>query len=149
MLKRIRGIFDDILGEGAGSTLAGEDVRLACAALLVHCARADGHQSEQEDRALHRILSEQYELTASETQELIAHAQARETEAVDIHRFTRVLHSSLDWDGRANVVAQLWEIAHADATIDHDERSTVNLIASLLDIELSEVVRLRRRTASS
>ncbi len=43
-----------------------------------------------------------------------------------------------------DVVRLLWEISHADETIDQDERNLVTLVAGLLDVEIQEAVALRR-----
>ncbi|MBU2533898.1 MAG: TerB family tellurite resistance protein [Alphaproteobacteria bacterium] len=145
MLRRIQTFIDDILSDEGNKRSLGEDeVRVACAALLVHCARADGHQSAEEVVTLRQILADRYALTEEETQSLIEVAEQREADAVDVHRFTWLLHNHLDRDGRLEVIRLLWEISHADSSIDHDERSLVNLVAGLLDVELADAVALRR-----
>ena len=148
MLKQFQNLIGDILSGslsgGDTGTLKGDEVRIACAALLVHCAKADGVQSAQEDAKLREVLSVHYEMSDSDTQALIDQASAREAEAADVHNFTRVLHKALDRDGRLEVVRLLWEISLADATIDHDERTVVHLVASLLDVETADVVALRQ-----
>lgn len=118
--------------------------RVACAALLVHCANADGIRSESEDAKLTAILTEHFKLSSDEISQIISAAEAQERDAVDLHRFTRVLHQRLDREGRQRMVKWLWEIAHADGTIDRDERNTVALAAQLLDVEVRDSVALRQ-----
>ena len=144
MLKQFQDLIGGILSGGETEALKGDDVRIACAALLVHCAKADGVQSPEENAKLREVLSVHYEMSDSDTQALIDQATAREAEAADIHNFTRVLHKSLDRKGRLEVVRLLWEISNADQSIDHDERLLVHLVAGLLDVEMHDVVALRR-----
>lgn len=147
MLRQFQTLIDDILGAAQAATLDEEEVPIACAALLVHCAKADGHRSSEEDAKLRELLAAHYGLSSGDTQALIDEAERREAQASDVHRFTRVLHEALDRDGRLAVVRLLWEISHADNSIDHDERTIVNLVASLLHVELADVVALRRHVA--
>ncbi len=91
------------------------------------------------------VLAERYSLSAEDVRALIDDAEQRAANAGDLHKFTWVLHQNLDRDGRLEVVRLLWEIGHADDNIDHDERAAVNLVASMLDVELADAVALRRR----
>lgn len=145
MLKQFKALLDDVLSDQKPTGLSDEEVQIACAALLVHCALADGHKSEVEDAKLRAVLAERYSLSAEDVRALIDDAEQRAADAGDLHKFTWVLHQNLDRDGRLEVVRLLWEIGHADDNIDHDERAAVNLVASLLDVELADAVALRRR----
>lgn len=144
MLAKIQKFLSDLLGEEPPSALEAEEIRIACAALLVHCARADGIQSPAETAKLREVLTAHYGLGGDEVDELVAEAERLEADAIDVHKFTRVLHKALDRDGRQDVVRLLWEISHADELIDHDERRLVTLVAGLLDVEIHDAVQLRR-----
>lgn len=145
MLRQFKTLLDDILGEQKSRTLDEDEVQIACAALLVHCARADGHKSAQEDAKLREVLAERYALSDDDVQTLIDDAEQREAATTDLHKFTWVLHQSLDREGRREIVELLWQISHADNNIDHDEKAVVNLVAGLLDVELADAIALRRR----
>ncbi|MFM1815147.1 MAG: hypothetical protein RLZ98_1842 [Pseudomonadota bacterium] len=144
MLKDIRNFISDLIGEAVPAVLDGEEERVACAALLVHAARIDGGLSEAEEAKAREILAGRFGLTSEETDTLISEAAAREAEAVDVHRFTRVLYRHLDREGRKEIVRLLWEITHADGSIDHEERGVVGLVARLLHVEVHDAVALRR-----
>ncbi len=120
------------------------EIAIATAALLVNCARADGHDSPHETERLMSILTGELELSEAEAQSVREIADERERDAIDIHRFTRVLHARLDRDERKRVVGWMWEIAQADGRIDADESNTVDLAARLLDVEVHDRVALRQ-----
>ena len=144
MLRQIETFITDLLGDSPPQTLDEQEIRVACAALLVHCAKADGHQSEDEEQKLREILTRRFKLSSGETDTLIQEARRREADAVDIHRFTWVLHKNLDRAGRREIIRLLWEITHADGNIDHNERSVVTLVARLLHVEMQDAVSLRQ-----
>ena len=63
MLRQFKILIDDILNGSGGlggsgaRMLDAKEVPIACAALLVHCAKADGVQSVEEDAKLRELLS--------------------------------------------------------------------------------------------
>ncbi len=83
------------------------------------------------------------DLTPAEIDSVVEAAEARLRDAIDLHRFTRVLHRSLDRDARIHMVQLLWEIADADGRIDSDEWRMVSLTAQLLDVEVHDAVAAR------
>lgn len=143
MLRQISSFIDNLVSETPPAALDKDEIPVACAALLVHCAHADGHKSQVEDQKLCEVLTEHYGLAPKDAEVVIADAENRQAEAIDLHRFTRVLHRNLDRDGRMEIVRLLWEITHADGTIDHDERSAVALVARLMNVEVKDAVALR------
>ncbi len=144
MLRNFETFLGSLFDDNATAVTDEEELRVATAALLVHCANADGSRSASEDARLMRILEEHFELGPAEATAVIAAAEAQERDAIDLHRFTRVLHQRLDRDGRQRMVGWLWELANADGKIDASERQMVSLAANLLDVEIHDSVALRQ-----
>ncbi|MEM8972332.1 MAG: TerB family tellurite resistance protein [Pseudomonadota bacterium] len=144
MISSIENFLNDLFDGQPKQIADDEEERIACAALLVHCANADGLRSPAEDERLRQILKEHFKLSPGEIDRVVATAEQREADAVDIHRFTRVLHGRLDREGRQRMVKWLWEVANADGVIDGNERHTVSLTAQLLDVEVRDSVALRQ-----
>lgn len=148
MFRKFENLLNNLFDDSAPAPLDDGQLRVVTAALLVHCAHADGERSAAEDKTLRDILENHFELSNSEVSEVIAAAEAQERDAVDVHRFTRVLHQRLDRDGRQRMIGWLWEIAHADGAIDADEKRVVSLAAQLLDVEVRDSVALRQAAVS-
>ncbi len=144
MLRNLESFLSELFDNRRDEITSEEELRIASAALLIHCARADGIRSEAEYDLLKEILSAQYGLADEQIEHIVALAEDREHHAIDMHRFTRVLHQRLDRGGRQQMVKWLWQIANADGTIDRAERNTIALAASLLDVETRDSVALRQ-----
>ncbi|MGI9523378.1 MAG: TerB family tellurite resistance protein, partial [Hyphomicrobiaceae bacterium] len=144
MLESIESFLNDLFDGGDRVALDDDQVRIASAALLVHCARSDGRQSASEEGRLRTILSSHFALSDAEADQVVTTAAAQERDAVDIHRFTRVLHQRLDRVGRQQMIGWLWEVAQADGSIGPDEHRMVSLAAQLLDVETRDSVALRQ-----
>jgi len=144
MFKRLQDFINVVGGGEPGNAASVNDVQVACAALLVYCARADGQQSAEETVKIQELLSEQFSLSAEQSTALLSLAERREEDAVDLYQFTRVLHKQWDRQKRLEFVRIMWELVYEDREIDYAERSAVSLIAELLNVEVREVVGLRR-----
>ena len=145
MLDRLKSFFDDLTGSGQRRGFAPDDYRVAAAALLVHMANADGHVAPQEQRRLHKILEERFELASGDARELLRRAEESEREAIDLYQFTSVLKRTLDEPGRLAVVELLWDVAFADGKADELEENTVWRVAELLGVSSRDRMILKRK----
>jgi uncharacterized tellurite resistance protein B-like protein len=125
------------------------DYQLAAAALLVHIASIDGEFDSDERARIQQLVEDRFGLPSEEARALIADARESEREAVDLYRFTSVLKRRLDEDGRRQVVAMLWDMAHADGSVHEFEENVVWRVAELLGVSTRERVELRKEVRES
>jgi uncharacterized tellurite resistance protein B-like protein len=129
------------------SQFAEDDYRLAAAALLVHAGAIDGEMSQSEQDKLRAVIKQRFNLDDAATAELIEKATAAEHQAVDLYRFTHLLNSALDQEGRARVIEMMWEIVYADGQRDELEDNLLWRAADLLGVSPRERIELRQRIA--
>ena len=143
MFERLAGLFQDTFGDQEDT----EDnrSRTALAALLVHASRIDGERHPEEDRRLKSLLADHFDLTDAAALKLMAEGEERDSEAVDLYRFTSVLAEDLDQDGRREVVKMLWEVVLADSKLDDYESNLVWRVAELLGVSTRDRVALRKQ----
>lgn len=123
------------------------DCRLAAAALLVHAAGIDGTISPVENRKLHAVITQNFDLDDAETDKLVAEATAAEQAAIDLYTFTARLNRSLDEAGRARIVEMMWQIVFADGAVTEFEDNLIWRAADLLGVSRDERIALRGRVA--
>lgn len=148
MLKKIARMFQEMAAEAEEPESREHEMRLATAALLVHASLIDGSADARETERLRGLLKQQFDLSDEEADELAAAARAKEAEAVDLYRFTRVLTDQLEPPGRAKIVEMLWEIVLSDEVVDDYEANLVWRVAELLHVPTRERVILRKRVAA-
>ncbi|MGA0533766.1 TerB family tellurite resistance protein [Hansschlegelia sp. KR7-227] len=148
MLDVLRRFITDLSGAPDEHGFAVDDHRVAAAALLIHLIGVDGAVDDPERVVLHDVLKARFDLDESATAELIAVAQSREADAIDLYGFTSVLKRSLDAEGRAGVIEMMWEIVFADGAADELEDNVVWRAAELLGVPARERVELKRRIAA-
>lgn len=124
-----------------------DDVRLAAAALLVHCMAVDGTAGPVEKDKLRAVLRQDYGLSGADLQSLIEDARSAEQEAVDLYRFTSVLSRNLDREGRIRFVKRLWDMVYADGSVHEFEDNLVWRIAELLGVERQQRLTIKADVA--
>jgi len=144
MIDNLEAFISRLFGGDEPDQMSDDELAIAKAALLVHCARADGHHSQGEREKLTEILTERVGLSGEDAVRVIAAAEEKEREAVDIHRFTKIVHAQLDRSERKTMVGWLWEMAHADGQIDEYETNVIALVSRLLDVEVHDSVAMRQ-----
>ena len=142
VLKNLFGTLSS--DDDARLSLGEEELRICSAALMVRAAMVDGDFAEEERVRLQQILQEKYGLSGPDTLLLIAAAEEREHEAVDLYGFTSVLARHLDQEGRQKIVEMLWEIAFADGHLHEFESNVVWRVSELLGVSARDRIRLRK-----
>jgi uncharacterized tellurite resistance protein B-like protein len=149
MLDAVRSFMRRLGGDETkpGRHFSDDDMRLALAALLVHCTSIDGAVSAIERDKLRDLLNRTFKLTGEDLDTLLADAATAEQEAVDLYRFTSVLKRQMSEEERVRVVENLWEIVYADGESHEFEENLVWRVAELLGISRQD--RIARKRAVS
>ncbi len=155
MLERLKRILTGggdarSAGTDAGKGPGGKDsrehrLRLAACALLLEVAHADDTFTADERAHIEDALSRHFALDANETKELMALAEERRREAVDLHQFTSLINEQYD-EGQRFVLAEiLWRVVHADGELSRHEDALMQKLARLLDLRPGYLAAARKR----
>ena len=122
-----------LLGGGATSVpFKPDQLQIAVAALLVHAATMDDTFDTAERSAIERLLAERFTLGPDAVKALLAQAERRAEDSIQLYPFTRVAIERLDAAERVRLIEMLWEVAYADGVLDPDEDALVRRVAGLL-----------------
>lgn len=144
MLKAFKKLLVEMSNESENNLLSEDQVRLACAALMIEIARIDEDFSAPELETLKSELVTVYQLSDQERDELIASADSSQEQAVSIFEFTSILNKSLSHAQKERLLTSLWKIAFADNYLDKYEEHLIRKIADLLYLSHSEFIRAKQ-----
>lgn len=124
----------DAIGAEAsnGASADAPDQALATTALLVEAAQADEQYLDAERDAIDAAVGRLFELDAAEAKALRERAEAAQSRAVGVHRFTRAVVESLEPEARIAVIEALWSVVLADGDRHAQESALMRRLAALL-----------------
>lgn len=108
--------------------------RLATAVLLVELARADLQRDPGELDLIRRTLADAFSLSQVEAEALVDEAIAHAYDAVSLHDYIAVLNREMPVDERERLIGWLWEVAHADGSVDRHEEALIRQLADWLHV---------------
>jgi uncharacterized tellurite resistance protein B-like protein len=121
------------------------DLRLSVAVLLVEAARQDDHFDVQERAVIGQLLARKFALAPDDCAALLAAAEARAREMVQLHGYTSAIFDGMTADGRVELIEMLWEVAYADGVLDPEEDLLIRRVAGLITVTDRDRMLARQR----
>lgn len=124
------------------------DLRLSVAVLLLEAARQDDTFDAHERAMIEQLLTKRFDLSREECAALMAAADARASQMVQLHGHTSQVAAEMPPDERIHLIEMLWDVAYADGVLDPEEDLLIRRIAGLIAVEDRERVLARQRVAA-
>ena len=135
-------------GTGAQGAADPQAPQLAAAALLIGVAQADHMLDTREREAMHGALVRAFGLAPAQVAQLLELAQAEAASATSDHGYTRLVNQRFSEAQKAELICDLWRVAHADGDVHKYEEHLIRRIAELLYLPHSEFIRAKLRAAA-
>lgn len=119
----------------------GAQRRLAAAVLLLEVARADYDHHDAERAALRAGLVRDFGVAEATVDALLEQAAARAKASVSLFDFVQTLNRTMAQDDKRELLALLWEVAHADGRVDPHEEHLLRQLADLLHLSHADFIR--------
>jgi len=121
-----------------------DSVVVAIVALALHVIQADGIIRDVENDVLEAAIRSYFNLSKGEFEAMLKAAKREEEDSVDLFRFTSRINRALDARQKAEFIAMLWQIVHADNDRNELEDHLVWRIAELIGVSGRDRVELRQ-----
>ncbi|MBT5767057.1 MAG: TerB family tellurite resistance protein [Kordiimonadaceae bacterium] len=119
--------------------------KLAAAALMVEVAMQDGDYDQDERNVIEGILINKLKLSSEDALELLAIAEDKQSQSIQILSFTKEIKNHFDDQGRAHIMEMLWGVVFADGEEDAYESNLMRRISGLLYISDKESGEIRKK----
>ena len=113
---------------------AGDDLKLAVAALLVEAGRMDDVFGADERAAIESLLTRRFELSEDDIAALVDAAQRKVESSAQYFPYTSRITRELECEQRAEIIEMLWRVAYADGVLDPQEDMLIRQIAGLIHV---------------
>jgi uncharacterized tellurite resistance protein B-like protein len=133
--------------ETARPHAAADEERLAAAVLLLEVARADDAHHDFERETLRAGLAREFGLDEHALEALLDDAALRAKRSVSLFDFVQTLNQRLAPEKKRELLALLWDVAHADGRVDPHEEHLIRRLADLLHLSHADFIgaKLRER----
>lgn len=131
ILQRLKLFLTDPPAEQPSSHNA-EERHMAMAVLLVHAAGMDGEIAPEERRKIQDLLVRHVDIPAEDAGSLLAAAESRESETVEIFTYTAQIVAHFSEEERILLIEMLWEVAYADGVLNDFEANLLRRIGGLI-----------------
>ena len=145
MLDRLKSLLTSPGREGARPPHAPDELHLAAAALLVEAARMDDDYDDGERAVIARLLRERFDLDGADAADLLAAADAKTEDSVELYTYTRALKDAFAHEERVRMIEMLWEVVYADGEVHDHEANLMRRVSGLIYVTDRESGEARKR----
>jgi uncharacterized tellurite resistance protein B-like protein len=121
------------------------DLRLSVAVLLLEAARQDDAFDARERAMIEKLLTARFDLSPPEYMALMAAAEARVAQMVQLHGHTSEIAAEMTPQERIDLIEMLWDVVYADGVLDPEEDLMIRRIAGLIYVSDRDRVLARQR----
>jgi uncharacterized tellurite resistance protein B-like protein len=147
MISTVKQFFEKYVKSSTGNakSVSGHSLQIATAALLIEMMRADAEISGDERTKITDTMTTKFNLTDTETAELLQLAEEKIWKSTGYFEFTTLLNKGLSHEQKIKVVEHLWDVAFADAILDKHEEYMVRKIAGLIHVSHKDFIETKLR----
>ena len=145
MLQKIKRFFDDNLLANSSTDKQDKEhaIRLAMASLMIEVAESDYEDSPDEREAIVNIVKESFDLSSTETNEIVDLARQEHADSIDYFQFTSLINQHYSASQRIELIEKLWQVAFADNHLDKHEEHVIRRIADLIHVPHSDFMKTK------
>jgi len=145
MLLQIKRFFNDNLATNTNASSEDTEhaLRLAMASLMIEVSESDYHDAPEERESIQKIVKDSFDLSDTETNEIIDLARQEHTESIDYFQFTNLINQNYSAAERIELIEKLWQIAFADNKLDKHEEHVIRRIADLIHVAHSDFMKTK------
>ena len=119
--------------------------KIAIVALLISTAKYDGNFDDSEKIEIQKLIESYFSLSSQNTDDLFKAAEKIESEANDLHQFTRSLNEVLNEEEKLTIMELIWKIVMADGIIDNYEENLVRRLSGLLYLQDKDIGNMKNK----
>ncbi|MDH5435218.1 MAG: TerB family tellurite resistance protein [Gammaproteobacteria bacterium] len=123
--------------------------QVVAASLLLEMVYADTEIKEEERRAVVNAIQTNFNLSSTETDEIIQLAEEEAKQAVCLYEFTRLINDRFSYEEKVQVVEMLWSVAFADNELEKNEEYLLRKVSDLLHVTHKDFIRSKLKVSEA
>jgi len=140
MFDIIKKVLGKTVATGADAKDDTQNAHIALCVLLLEAAHVDGECSDDEKEHVVTTMTEKCGVSREEIDQLIASADKKRKESIDLFSFTRYMNNNFTKEERITVMESVWRIIHIDGRLEAHEDHFAHKLANLLRLTHKELI---------
>ena len=140
MFDIIKKVLGKTVATGADAKDDTQSAHIALCVLLLEAAHVDGECSDDEKKHVVTTMTEKCGVSREEIDQLIASADKKRKESIDLFSFTRYMNNNFTKEERITVMESVWRIIHIDGRLEAHEDHFAHKLANLLRLTHKELI---------
>ena len=121
------------------------ELQISITCLLVRAASIDDDFAILEEEKIEELVKKYFNLTGDDMVNVMNEAKVRESNAVDLYSFTKVIQKNLNQEERKIIIEMMWEIVAVDENFDPYENNLVWRTAELIGVSTRDRMNLKSK----
>jgi len=121
------------------------ELQISITCLLVRAASIDDDFAILEEEKIEELVKKYFNLTGDDMVNVMKEAKVRESNAVDLYSFTKVIQKNLNQEERKIIIEMMWEIVAVDENFDPYENNLVWRTAELIGVSTRDRMNLKSK----
>jgi uncharacterized tellurite resistance protein B-like protein len=149
MFRSLSRFFQDNMAPAESRDEDLNHLQVATCALLLEAAHADSEFTEEEEKAIARMVGARFDLDADQTAELLHVADEERRASGDLYQFARMINDNFTRPRKLAIVELLWQVVYSDGVLEAHEDALMHKMATLLGVRNEELMALKLKVKSS
>ncbi|MGY6277980.1 tellurite resistance TerB family protein [Methylomonas sp. MgM2] len=145
MLNQIKLFFEQHIALPPTEKSREENLRIACAALLIEMMHMDDRLKKEEQESIRARLEALFSLSPAQTNALTELAEDQRKAATDYFQFTHLINREFSTEQKIKLIESLWRVAYADGDLSMYEEYLVRKISDLIGVSHTDFIILKNR----
>ena len=115
-------------------------IQIATCALFLEVANSDDEFSDVEKENIVTILKKDFQLSDEYVKELMAVADKKRRESVDLWHFTHLINENYSEEEKIKIIETVWKVIYADKKLDKHEDYLIHKLSKLLRLSHKQLI---------
>lgn len=149
MFRSLSRFFQENMGPAEAIDEDLNHLQVATCALLLEAAHADSEFSEEEEKAIAKMVGARFGLDDAQTAELLHVADEERRQKGDLYQFARLINENFARPRKLAILELLWQVVYSDGVLEAHEDALMHKLGTLLGVRHEELMALKLKVKRS